>query len=279
MAQLARIDWQIRANCLILASRFRVPELNPFFANRASGGPKIAGLRRFARIDRTFWMRFFFSRANCPDSCCELLGHLRTLISATKMTGRPGHWSEPCEYNILFLGSILVISSQDSSALGYREFTQEGPMTISPFAAREGTSAPQWPNVKKCCRHLVPSSDFFVQSYAVPIICKAPRHKQHKEECCLSPEPAPDHTFDLQNGHCLGTPNPHNLSNNYCRTSPISTAVRPQFVTLCLAGFYLSLEERGMPQYTSHLYRQYFWWNKGGWGGFRKVLDKESCWQ
>ena len=39
------------------------------------------------------------------------------------MTGRPGHWSEPGEYNILFLGSILVISSQVSSALGYREFT------------------------------------------------------------------------------------------------------------------------------------------------------------
>ena len=66
-----------------------------------------------------------------------------------KMTGRPGHWSEPGEYNILFLGSILVISSQVSSALGYREFTQDGAMTISPFAAREGTSAPQWPNVKK----------------------------------------------------------------------------------------------------------------------------------
>ena len=42
-------------------------------------------------------------------------------------------------------------------------------MTMSLFAAREGTSVPQWPNVKKCCRHLVPSSDFFVQSYAVPI--------------------------------------------------------------------------------------------------------------
>ena len=41
-------------------------------------------------------------------------------------------------------------------------------MTTSPFAAREGRSAPQWPNVKKCCGHLVPSSDFFVQSYAVP---------------------------------------------------------------------------------------------------------------
>ena len=65
------------------------------------------------------------------------------LQSATKMTGRPGHWSEPGEYNILFLGSILVISSQDSSALGYREFIQEGPMTVSPFPAREGTSAPQ----------------------------------------------------------------------------------------------------------------------------------------
>ena len=67
----------------------------------------------------------------------------------------------------LFLDSILVISSQDSSALRYREFTQEGAMTMSPFAAREGTSVPQWPNVKQCCRHLVPSSDFFVQSYAV----------------------------------------------------------------------------------------------------------------
>ena len=64
------------------------------------------------------------------------------------MTGRPGHWSEPGEYNILFLDSILVISSQDSSALGNREFTQEGAMTMSPFAAREGTSVPQWPNVK-----------------------------------------------------------------------------------------------------------------------------------
>ena len=84
------------------------------------------------------------------------------------MTGRPGHWSEPGEYNILFLGSVLVISSQDSSALGYREFTQKGAMTIGPFAAKEGTSGPQWQIVKKCCRHLVPSSDFFVRSYAVP---------------------------------------------------------------------------------------------------------------
>ena len=98
------------------------------------------------------------------------------------MTGRPGHWSEPGEYNILFLRSILVISSQSSSALGYRELTQEGAMRISPFAAREGTSAPQWPIVKKCCRHLVPSSDFFVQSYAVPIFrpkfrCDTSRHR------------------------------------------------------------------------------------------------------
>ena len=81
------------------------------------------------------------------------------------MIGRPGHWSEPGEYNISFLGSILA---QDSTPLGYREFTQERAMTISPFAAGEGTSAPQWPKVKKCCRHLVPSSDFFIQSYAVP---------------------------------------------------------------------------------------------------------------
>ena len=92
------------------------------------------------------------------------------------------------EYNILFLGSILVISSQDSSALGYREFTQEGQMTISPFAAREGTSAPQWPNAKKCCRHLVPSSDFFVQSYAVPILETSPGLKfpQNLKQLSLS---------------------------------------------------------------------------------------------
>ena len=101
--------------------------------------------------------------------------------SATKMTGRPGHWSEPGEYNILFLGSILVISSQDSSALGYREFTQEGAMTISPFAAREGTSAPQWPNVKNVVvTSFRPVSDFFVQSYAVP---------KRREKAC-TPEPS-----------------------------------------------------------------------------------------
>ena len=46
MVRFAQIDSQIRANGLILAHRFRVPELNPFFVNRASGGLKIAN-RRF----------------------------------------------------------------------------------------------------------------------------------------------------------------------------------------------------------------------------------------
>ena len=64
--------------------------------------------------------------------------------------------------------SALFWSFPPKTPPGYREFTQEGPMTITLFTAREGTSAPQWPNVKKCCRHFVPSSDFFVQSYAVP---------------------------------------------------------------------------------------------------------------
>ena len=56
MARFARIDSQIRANRLIFANRFRVPDLNPFFANHASGGGSklgIAGLRRLARIGRT----------------------------------------------------------------------------------------------------------------------------------------------------------------------------------------------------------------------------------
>ena len=51
-----RFDSQIRTNRLILANRFRVPKLNPFFANRALGGGgqklHIAGLRRFAGIAR-----------------------------------------------------------------------------------------------------------------------------------------------------------------------------------------------------------------------------------
>ena len=42
---------------------------------------------------------------------CETLKAQTLQNSATKMTGRPGHWSEPGEYNILFLHSILVISS------------------------------------------------------------------------------------------------------------------------------------------------------------------------
>ena len=52
MARFARIDSQVRANRLILANRLGVPELNAFFANRASGAKKlrIAVLRRFARI-------------------------------------------------------------------------------------------------------------------------------------------------------------------------------------------------------------------------------------
>ena len=49
MARLERIDSQIRENRLILANRFRVPELNPFFPIRASRELKIAN-RRFEAI-------------------------------------------------------------------------------------------------------------------------------------------------------------------------------------------------------------------------------------
>ena len=49
MAPFARIDSQIRANFLILANRFRVPELNPFFCESHFGGQKIAN-RRFEAI-------------------------------------------------------------------------------------------------------------------------------------------------------------------------------------------------------------------------------------
>ena len=90
LARFARIDSQIRTNGLILANRFRVPELNPFFANRASGGLKIAN-RRFEaiRANRSNIMKIGVSlridlresiRANRPDSRCESPGHLSTGI-------------------------------------------------------------------------------------------------------------------------------------------------------------------------------------------------------
>ena len=49
MARFARIDSQIRANRLILANHFRVPELNPFFCESRFRGAKIAN-RRFEAI-------------------------------------------------------------------------------------------------------------------------------------------------------------------------------------------------------------------------------------
>ena len=49
MARFARIDSQIRANRLILANRFRVPELNPFSCESHFGEPKTAN-RRFQAI-------------------------------------------------------------------------------------------------------------------------------------------------------------------------------------------------------------------------------------
>ena len=60
MARFARIDSQIRAHRLILANRFRVPELNTlFFSESCFVGLKIAN-RRFEAIC-----------ANRPDSRCE----------------------------------------------------------------------------------------------------------------------------------------------------------------------------------------------------------------
>ena len=80
MGRFARIDSQIRTNRLILANRFRVPELNPFFANRASGGYKwrIAGLRRHIMKIGIFLRMHSHEliRANRPDLRCESPGHL-----------------------------------------------------------------------------------------------------------------------------------------------------------------------------------------------------------
>ena len=70
MAQFARIVSQIHANRLILANRFRIPELNPFFGDRASEGLKIAN-RRFEaiRANRSHVMKIgFFCESAGIDS-------------------------------------------------------------------------------------------------------------------------------------------------------------------------------------------------------------------
>ena len=96
MARFARIDSQIRANRLILANRFRVPELNPFLGESRFGGPKIAN-RRFEAIranpSRVMKIGVFLRihsresiRANRPDSRCESLGHL-SLYSSPNLVG------------------------------------------------------------------------------------------------------------------------------------------------------------------------------------------------
>ena len=64
MARFAQIDSQIRANRLILATRFRRPEMNPFSCESRFGGLKIAN-RRFEAI-----------RANSPH-VMKLGVHLR----------------------------------------------------------------------------------------------------------------------------------------------------------------------------------------------------------
>ena len=63
------------------------------------------------------YRRFEVIRANRPHVMKIGFFFLRV---DSRESPRPGHWSEPGEYNILFPGSILVISCQDSSALGYR---------------------------------------------------------------------------------------------------------------------------------------------------------------
>ena len=58
----------------------------------------------------------------------------------------------------------------------------------------------------------------------------------------------------LKNGHCSGTPNPHNLSGKYWQyTSNLYRSTRP--ICNAVPCRLLSFEERETPQYTSYLYR------------------------
>ena len=78
MARFARIDSQIRANRLILANHFRVPDLNPSCVNFVFGVRAKTANRRFEaiRANRSHVMKIAFFlridsreliRANRPD--------------------------------------------------------------------------------------------------------------------------------------------------------------------------------------------------------------------
>ena len=80
ICRFARIDSEIHAN------HFRVPALNPFFANRFSGHQKlrIAGLIRADSPNRSNFMNivFFLRIESCDLRCnlrCESPGHLSKL--------------------------------------------------------------------------------------------------------------------------------------------------------------------------------------------------------
>ena len=113
MARFARIDSQIRANRLILATPFKVPELNPLFCESRFRALNIANHSFEAiRSNRSHVMKIGASlridsresiHANRLDSRCESLGHLsfqlfpKSLVtikyySNTKMTTNSRYW-------------------------------------------------------------------------------------------------------------------------------------------------------------------------------------------
>ena len=101
MARFARIDSQIRANRLILANRFRIPELNPFFANRASGGLKI--------VNRRFWGHSRKSLASYENSFFFFVRDFQKALSAVARIRRTlVQWGLFCHSAILFVWGYFV---------------------------------------------------------------------------------------------------------------------------------------------------------------------------
>ena len=75
MARFAQIDSQIRADRLMLANRFRVPEqLNPLFQESRFGGLKLVNrrfeaIRRIIRANRSHVMKIGVSLGSGQEVC------------------------------------------------------------------------------------------------------------------------------------------------------------------------------------------------------------------
>ena len=121
MARFTRIDSQIRANRVIFAHRFRVPELNPFFANSRGGWElRITGLRRFARIARTLCFFLRIDSRESPRFALRIAGPSKLGHVILGLARYIGCERRRCKYDLELCNFIKLHVRPGCISLGFR---------------------------------------------------------------------------------------------------------------------------------------------------------------